>query len=95
MLDLERLRKCYHMDRFVVCGVQASSRLGNLGRCLVSLGGMSFLNPNRFLDEWEVKRSHIAIHDWVHKADLQPLSTVMTEQLAVDEKVIHVNGEDF
>ena len=30
----------------------------------------------------------------MHKADLQPISTVTADQLAVDEKVIRVNGDD-
>jgi transposase-like protein len=31
----------------------------------------------------------------VHKADLQPISTVTADQLAIDEKVIRVNGDDY
>jgi transposase-like protein len=31
----------------------------------------------------------------VHKADLQPISTVTADQLAVDEKVIRINGDDY
>ena len=42
-----------------------------------------------------VNRSHVAIHNWVHKADLQPISTVSADQLAVDEKVIRINGDDY
>jgi len=42
-----------------------------------------------------VQRSHIAVHNWVHKADLQPASTVSADQLAVDEKAIRVNGDDY
>jgi transposase-like protein len=42
-----------------------------------------------------VKRSHVTIHNWVHKADLQPISTVTAGQLAIDEKVIRVNGDDY
>jgi len=42
-----------------------------------------------------VHRSHVAIHDWVQKADLQPASTVTADQLAVDEKVIRINGDDY
>ena len=41
-----------------------------------------------------VSRSHVAIHDWVHKAELQPVSTVTEEQIAVDEKMIRINGDD-
>jgi putative transposase len=42
-----------------------------------------------------VQRSHVAIRDWVQKADLQPISTVSADQIAVDEKVIRVNDDDY
>ncbi len=59
------------------------------------LAGMSTRNVSQFLDELGVQRSHVAVHNWVHKADLQPISTVTADQLAVDEKVIRVNGDDY
>ncbi|MCU4716703.1 hypothetical protein OB916_01305 [Halobacteria archaeon HArc-curdl5-1] len=37
----------------------------------------------------------MAIHKWVHKADLQPISTVTADQLAVDEKMIRLHGQEF
>jgi len=62
-------------------------------RCHIA--GMSLRDASQFLDELGVQRSHVAIHNWVHKADLQPLSTVSANQLAVDEKVIRINGDDY
>ena len=59
------------------------------------LASMSTRDASKFLEELAVKRSHVAIHNWVHKADLRPVSTVSTDQLAVDEKVIRVNGDDY
>ena len=59
------------------------------------LAGMSFRYASNFLDELGVDRSHVAIHDWVHKADLQPISTVTADQLAVDEKMIRLHGGAF
>ena len=59
------------------------------------LAGMSTRDASQFLDELGVQRSHVAIHNWVHKADLQPVSTVSADQLAVDEKVIRINGDDY
>ena len=59
------------------------------------LAGMSTRDASQFLDELEVQRSHVAIHNWVHKANLQPISTVSADQLAVDEKVIRINGDDY
>jgi len=56
---------------------------------------MSTRCASQFLDELGVKRSHVAIYNWVYKTDLQPISTVSADQLAVDEKVIRINGHDF
>jgi transposase-like protein len=42
-----------------------------------------------------VQRSHVAVHNWVQKAELQPISPVSEDQLAVDEKMIRVNGNDY
>ena len=42
-----------------------------------------------------IKRSHVAIHNYVDKADLQPISTVSEDQLAVDEKMIRLHGQQF
>jgi len=56
---------------------------------------MSTINASQILDELRVQRSHVAVHNWVHKADLQPISTVSADQLAVDEKVIRINGDDY
>jgi transposase-like protein len=57
--------------------------------------GISLRDASQFLDELGVNRSHVAVHNWVHKADLQPISTVTADQLAVDEKVIRINGDDY
>jgi transposase-like protein len=37
----------------------------------------------------------VAIYDWVHKAELQPFLTVTANQLAVDEKMIRLHGQEF
>ena len=47
---------------------------------------MSLLDTSQYLESLGVNRSHIAIHDWVHKAELQPVSTVTEEQIVTDSK---------
>jgi transposase-like protein len=42
-----------------------------------------------------VQWGHVAIHDWVHKATLQPISAVTADQVVVDEKMIRVNGAEY
>jgi transposase-like protein len=59
------------------------------------LAGMSLRDASQFLDELGVQRSHVLVHKWVHKADLQPISTVTADQLAVDEKMIRLHGQQF
>jgi putative transposase len=39
------------------------------------------------------KRSLTAIHDWMHKTDLQPASDAEPNQIAADETMIQVNGQ--
>ena len=59
------------------------------------LSGMSTRDASKFLDELGVQRSHVAVHNWVHKADLQPISTVTADQLAIDEKMIRLHGQEY
>jgi len=56
---------------------------------------MSLRYASQFLYKLGVQRSHVAIHEWVHKADLQPISTVTADQLAVDEKMIRLHSQQF
>ena len=41
-----------------------------------------------------VNRSHVAIPNWVHNAELQPISTVTADQIAGDETMIRVTGHE-
>ncbi|WP_077152283.1 IS6 family transposase [Halorubrum tropicale] len=59
------------------------------------LAGMSLREVSKHLELFGISRSHVAIHNWVHKADLQPISTVSEDQLAVDEKMIRLHGQKF
>ena len=95
MAESERLSECIEwIDLLFVerhrtpeCGIQVGIRC--------HLAGMSIRYASQFFDDLGVQRSHVAIHNWVHKADLQPISTVTADQLAVDEKVIRGNSDDY
>jgi transposase-like protein len=95
MLEFDRLSQCIKwIDLSFVERKRTPEWAIQLGiRCY--LAGMSLRDASQFLDELGVDRSHVAIHNWVHKADLQPISTVTADQIAVDEKVIRVNGDDY
>ena len=58
------------------------------------LSGMSLRDTSQFLGELGVQRSHVAVHSWVHKAELQLASSVTADQLAVDEKLIRLHGQE-
>jgi transposase-like protein len=86
MIKIERLNENIAWIDLVFVTRQRTPRSAiQLGiRC--HLAGISLRDASQFLDELRVERSHVAIHEWVHKTDLQPLSTVSADQLAVDEK---------
>ncbi len=56
---------------------------------------MSLQEVSKFLEEYGIDRSHVVIHNWVYKADIQPLSTVFEDQLVADEKMIRLHGQQF
>ena len=59
------------------------------------LAGLSLSNTISVLDELGVQRSRKAVHDWAHKADLQPTNGNAPNQVAVDETVIRINSQQY
>jgi putative transposase len=59
------------------------------------VAGLSLSNTISILDNLGVQRSRKAVHDWVQKADLQPVSGKSPNQIAVDETVIRINDQQF
>jgi transposase-like protein len=56
---------------------------------------MSLCGVSEYFESFGINRSHAAIYNWAHKADLQPVSTVSADQLAAEEKMIHLHGQNF
>jgi len=52
------------------------------------LCGLSLSNTVRVLEVFGVQRARSTIHNWVHKADLQPEPGKNPDNVAVDETVI-------
>ena len=40
-----------------------------------------------------INRIYFAVHNWVYKANLQPISTVSEDQLAPDETMVRLYGQ--
>jgi len=59
------------------------------------VAGLSLSNTISVLDNLGVQRSRKAVHDWVQKADLQPVSGKSPNQIAVDETVIRIKDQQF
>jgi len=59
------------------------------------LAYLSILNTVSELEKFGVGRSRKAVHDWVHKVDLQPATDVSPDHIGLDETVIRINGQQF
>jgi len=59
------------------------------------LAGLSLSNTVILLEELGVERSRTAVHDWVQKADLQPADGASPDRVAVDQKVIRINDQQY
>ena len=59
------------------------------------LAGLSLSNTVILLDDLGVKRSRVAVHNWVQKANLQPAGGEHPDRVAVDQKAIRINDEQY
>ena len=59
------------------------------------LSGLSLSNTVRVLETFGVQRARSTVHNWVHKADLQPESGKDPDHVAVDETVIQLNDNRY
>jgi putative transposase len=80
-IDLEFIERERTPEPVVEMGIQ------------LHLGGLSTRNTSHVLGELGVECSHVAVHNWVQKADLQPTSVGAPNQIAVDETVIRINDQ--
>jgi len=59
------------------------------------LAGLSLSNTVSIIEIFGVERARSTVHNWVHKADLQPEEGHSPDQVAVDETVIRLNDEQY
>jgi len=59
------------------------------------LAGLSLSDTVSILDRLGVDRCRSTVHNWVQKADLQPLDSAHPDHVAVDETVIQLNDERY
>ena len=59
------------------------------------LAGLSLSDTVSVLDRLGVERCRSSVHNWVQKADLQPLDGANPDHVAVDETVIQLDDERY
>jgi len=59
------------------------------------LAGLSLLNTVTLLENLGVERRRVAVHNWVQKTDLQPADGESPDRVAVDQKAIRINDEQY
>jgi len=59
------------------------------------LAGLSLSNTVSVLEVFGVQRARSTVHNWVHKAELQPKDGQSPDHVAVDETVIQLNDEQY
>lgn len=59
------------------------------------LAGLSLSNAVSVLEILGVERARSTVHNWVHKADLQPESGYSPDHVVVNETVIRIDDEQY
>jgi len=59
------------------------------------LAVLSISNTVSILGVFGAERAHSTVHNWIHKADLQPEKGQNPDHVAVDETVIQLNNERY
>ena len=59
------------------------------------LAGLSLSNTIILFDDLGVDRSRVAVHNWVQKTELQPAAGESPDRVAVDQKAIRINDEQY
>jgi transposase-like protein len=72
---------------------EATPRLVMKPSIQLHLAGLSLSNTVSVLEIFGVDRVRSTVHNWVHKADLQPETGRSPDQVAVDETVIHIDDK--
>ena len=61
----------------------------------IHLIGLSLSNTVSLLEVFGVDRVRSTVHNWVHKADLQPKTGRSPDHVAVDETAIQLDDEQY
>jgi len=95
MPENARLSECLDEIDLELVGREATPQLLMKLSIQLHLAGLSLSNTVSFLEVFGVSRARSTVHNWVHKADLQPESGRSPDHVAVDETVIRIDDEQY
>ena len=95
MPENDRLVGCLNEIDLEFVEREATPRLLMKLSIQLHLAGLSLSNTVSFLEVFGVERARSTVHNWVHKADLQPEDGQSPDHVAVDETVIRLNDEQY
>ena len=95
MPENDRLSGCLDEINLEFVEREATPRLLMNLSIQLHLAGLSLSNTVSFLEVFGVDRVRSTVHNWVHKADLQPESGRSPNHVAVDETVIQLNNQRY
>jgi len=95
MPENDRLSGCLEEFNLNFVEREATPRLLMKLSIQLHLSGLSLSNTVSFLEVFGVDRVRSTVHNWVHKADLQPESGRSPNHVAVDETVIQLDDEHY
>ena len=95
MPENDRLDGCLEEINLEFVEREATPRLLMELSIQLHLAGLSLSNTVSILEVFGVERTRSTVHNWVHKADLQPDEGQSPDHVAVDETVIQLNDEYY
>ena len=95
MPENDRLNGCLDKIELDFVEREATPRLLMKLDIQLHLAGLSLSNTVSIVKLFGVNRARSTVHNWVHKAELQPESGRNPDHVAVDETVIQLNNEQF
>jgi len=95
MPENDRISSCLDEINLEFVEREATPRLLMKLSIQLHFAGLSFSNTVSFLEVFSVERVRSTIHNWVHKADLQPEFGRSPNHVAIDEIVIRLDDEHY
>jgi len=95
MPETDRLDGCLNEIELGLVEREATPKLLMKLGIQLHLTGLSLSNTVSILEIFGVSRARSTVHNWVHKAELQPESGRSPDHVAVDETVIRLDDEQY